>query len=460
MMLLALSIVAAPLTAAAPPQDGEVILLQGTGMGSCVVEPCGVVRRRAASCGVVRFGETSSPSVCPIGFRVTETVLFGATERSHLDSGLRSEVTTYRDGTCPRPPFLGAFDLRGLGDDPADLGRIPKVLASALACVPPMAIVTSELSAGPWDAGLERRVPTSGDGSLARFGTRDFERPRGREPFQPFLDAFAAAEDLPPEESTGKFGWLARASLGSRGMAFRATVRTRHHAASALAPVGDDEIRLEGHMTADGRFDVVRTRRIPADREGDVVAHQTTFDGDLLRNLQLDAEWGNAHALSGSTPDWVTRHYLARLSHVHRWLTDVLDLSMFRCAVFETSKDDPRGLTLLEQVHTDTEGHSFVGERYELLVRDGRALPIRRTLLDAAGTAWVEEVYSDYFEYRAADWRPRTIELTRRLTPDPFGPKVVTTVTVHEATPLDEQTAEVVPGAPDAETLWAYWLEY
>ncbi|MCP3915747.1 MAG: hypothetical protein GY711_09340 [bacterium] len=379
-------------------------------------------------------------------------------------------MTVFSGGGCPDLPDLDQFDFGSIGGALATLAKVPKILKDATNCIKPKENTTNDKGAdiSPCNTQVST-APVEGDPVEATGTSHGFYTYQNASNgngyyanhFNPFESEFDAAEDGDPQTIGGLIGQIALAQQGCDGAAFAAQVRVQHFDSPPLPPTSDVTVTLRGDVTTDGRFKALRVTPDDNDANGGGIVHTTTYDGRYLSNVQELAEGGNIHLLDGSNPIWVEWAYLLEIGEVYDWLADPFDLSLFSLANFEDSVDPNSGLQVVENIFTDGTGYEFVGERYEVTIRDGIALPLKRWVYDTAGFEWFQEEYSNFFQFRPGDWRPGTIKETRYLTSDLLGPKVVTTTSINQAAALDATAAAAVPASgwmPNQ--LWTLWTSY
>ncbi len=409
-----------------------------------------------------------SPDTCAVGYRFAETDTFrcaGELENWHCNpKAFKVNVTVASDGGCPEPPDFSDLDL----SDVEDWLRIPGLVASSFVCVPPKKKTTqndsADISACPGSGGSISRA--DGDTMVAR-GTQHAvwmssvpSQDGATAMWNPFSTPYEAAQSGDPSQLGGILGHLAVSQLGASGANFTGSVEVQHWSAGAQEFHAARRVDVRGRMYVDSTFDIVRS--IPAEDAGvPVVSTQrTAFDGRYLIDYQAGAEAGNIHEWGATMPAWVSEIYLDEARWIHGWLTDPYSIPLFDGVVYTESAGDGPDTTVVQRTHPLTSGDSFVGDAYQVVTRNGIPLPTHRSEFDVAGNAWIELGYSEFFEFRPGDWRPRSTTWTRHMDATGNGARVVVILTIATATPLESVAPISFAEAFGSILGWYQWLSY
>ena len=435
-------------------------LLQAGGTGPSVSEEC--VK--------ISFPGGSNQSPCIVGYRVTAANIYGCSGTLigvHCNPFAYSIlVSVYSGGGCPTLPDVGDLSIGSFGD----LLRIPAAIVRSLVCVKPTVRSSKDDSAtlGPCGGVVIPDPPPSEGALMVSTGTSQAvwaASPPGAssgQDYNPFLSWYEASENAAAAELPGILGSLAQAQAGLEGANLTGYVRLEHWLPFASDPESSTQIDVSGKLTLDGTFELQRV--IPVTNTvGDPYAiRQVTYDGNILLDFQETAGVGNAHELDMLTPEWVRTDSLYELDALYNWLRDPYSIPMFQgLQTVESQQVSGSDESWIVQRYYDLDsGGTFLGEEYEVAKMGAVYFPVSRKAMDVNGALWVEDVFSEYFEIRAGDWRPGLLTQTWFLDGDPTGAKVVTTTKIYRATELDTVEANAVPTTVPQAPYWYHWLAY
>ena len=430
------------------------------------IASAGYYNSLSETCTVVTIGGVSSPSSCLIGYAHNSQNIYrceGELPDWHCaPTGYSATVTVATDGGCPGLPDFSDVDFSLTG-----LVNIPVALIRSFTCAPPKKSSTEDPSAkitecaggnqvSPYSQG---EVIQSSSGATATWwSTQTAAATTGIQgTFNLFLTAYDQAQTGTPAELGGTLGAVAASQQGLHGTTVNGTVEVAHWDAGATEPSAIYSEQIAGSITLDGRFDC--TRIIEGKSQGDPtqITHRTTFDGLHLRDHSAAGEAGNVYEMDAGTNSSIAELYAGSIAHLYAWLYDPYVIPLFPGGVTLEEISTSQGTVVLRRHHPLLSGGTFVGTEYDVVLRNGVALPIRRTEFDAAGNVWAEFSCADFFELRQGDWRPGTIVFSRYLDGQPNARKITVTTRVVRASALTEEPETGIP-LPWADNLnWQVW---
>lgn len=435
------------------------------GVHNHVATPCVPIQ---ISGGVlVGSGTLTTPSQCTLGYMEASQNIYscvGSLEGVNCNPfGWKATVTVFTGGGCPTPPDFFAFSPSSL----SGWSSLPGTVMRSLVCAAPEKSASEEPSAkisgcpgggDPGQSSLDGQVIVAADGTAGTL--RDTLTaattvgPQGS--FNPFLSEYDLAQTAAVEELPGLLSILAAQQQGPSAVEVRATVRFEHFDAGAVEPRHVYVERIRGDLGVDGRFDVLRDFLGTSQGEPVSIVHQSTFDGERLRDLPLRGEFGNVIALGPDTPRAIHDVYLLALQPVHRWLYDPFELPMFASGVTTVESGDAASAYVVQRVYPLVTGGTFVGEALTIVVRNGVMLPTERVEHNVNGSVRARWEYADFIQVGAV-WRPSLVTLTDYLDSHLAGRRIVITTQIEAAQAMAEVDEQLMPLPFTTEQFWQVW---
>lgn len=416
--------------------------------------------------GLSGGGSLGNPSSCGVGYSFYDKPMYtcsGERTGAHCDPfGYNTIVKVSSGGHCPSLPISSGFPWSSSG-----LAETPSALFRSLTCVPPRVAAFSELSAKlSVCPGSEEVLPEhnagerfQGPGGSGVWGTTATAASligiQGV--WNLFNDAYDHAQTGAASELTGVIKSVALAHQGLIAASLRGSVRIEHWDAGGQAPAAIYTENISGSISSSGRFDC--QRQTPGTSQGDpvVIFQRTTFDGVYLRDLAPDGETGNAYLMNAQSDPRLVEMYAMGVEPLYDWVVDPYSIPLFQGGIDFAETLTTEGHYLLQRHHTLVAGGTFIGTEYEVVVRNGKYLPVRRSEMSPDGKVWTEFTYSNFLEVRPGDWRPGQTVMTRFLDGTTLGSKVVVRTTVNQASALDLEADAGMPVGYQEQRMWQVW---
>lgn len=449
----------------------------GNDLGREIVITAGTQSHAATPCGpVVIFGRGAvfgskalqTPTSCTMGFMDVSQDIYscsGAIAGVDCDPfGYQATVMVSRGGGCPTLPDFSDLSPTIL----SGWATLPAVVLRSRLCTTPQKTAFTDLSArivlGPADSeaglvSLEGKTVANSQGRVGVIRSTEWAAAivGAQGSFNPLLSAFDVAQTGDAGDLPGLLSILAVQQEGLNGVELKAAVRIEHWEAAGLEPSNVFVETLTGNLLADGRFDLDRTFEGASQGDPVSIEHETSFDGQTLRDLPALGELGSVVDLKTGSPNSVHDVYLLAIQPAYDWLADPFWLPMFESGVTTVESSPSPSEYLVQRTYPLVNGGTFVGEQYAIAMRDGQLISVQLTELNVDGSTRALWEYGNYFEVVDGIWRPSAVTFTDYLDSSAGGRRIVTSIQIEQARAISLDDAQLVPMPFSTSRLWQVW---